>query len=155
MARTAGPVGQVIREWRERRGLTQKELAARSGLHLGSIGAYERGERNPQMEALARICFALDVEPSAFCLEVARAEAQQLAPLVDDLKRQAGLEISRRSQQAGRVEELRWASDLVFDGMRNLFVAILRKHYEEKEEEPEGAPARQREALGTSRGLRR
>ena len=131
MARTVGPVGRVIREWRERRNLTQRELATRSGLHLGSIGAYERGERNPQMDALARICFALEVEPSAFCLEVARAEAHQLAPLVDELKRQAGQEITSRSRQAGQVEELRWASDLVFSKLRELFVSAMQDHYEE------------------------
>lgn len=83
------------------------------------------------MDALARICFALEVEPSAFCLEVARAEAHQLAPLVDELKRQAGQEITSRSRQAGQVEELRWASDLVFSKLRELFVSAMQNHYEE------------------------
>ena len=139
MARMSGPIGGVIREWRERRELTQRELAAKSGLHFTSIGAYERGERSPQLDALAKICFALDVEPSAFCLEVARAEARQLAPLVDQLKRQAGLEMPDGSQHAGRVEELRWASDLVFNSMRDVFVFMVSEVYGRKGNS-EGAP---------------
>lgn len=145
----------MIREWRERRSMTQRELAAKSGLHLGSIGAYERGERSPQMDALARICFALDVEPSAFCLDVARAEAHRLAPLVDELKRQAGQEITKKSRQAGQVEELRWASDLVFNKLRDIFVSVVRDHDEENRAEPESPPTRQKEALNPSRGFRR
>jgi len=125
MARTSGPIGRVIREWRERRDLTQKELARKSGLHLSSIGAYERGERNPQLEPLAKICFALEVEPSVFCLEVARAEALQLAPLVDQLRTQAGMELLERSQEDKDVEELRWASDLVFSKMREIFLHLV------------------------------
>lgn len=145
----------MIREWRERRNLTQRELAGRSGLHLASIGAYERGERNPQMDALARICFALDVEPSAFCLDVARAEAHRLAPLVDELKRQAGQDITKRTRQAGQVEELRWASDLVFNKLRDIFVTVVRDHFEESQAEPEASPASQNEALNLSREFRR
>jgi hypothetical protein len=79
-----------------------------------------------------------------------------LSPLVDELKRQAGMEISKRSQQAGRVEELRWASDLLFDSMRDLFVSMLLKHYEEREVEPEeeGSPSiRSRKKLPTLPGL--
>lgn len=118
-----------MREWRERRNLTQREVASRSGLHLSSIGAYERGERIPQLETLARICFALDVEPSVFCLEVARAEADRLGPMVDELKKQAGLDMPQRPRQGGRVEELRWASDLVFNSMKDLFFNLVQDLY--------------------------
>lgn len=110
--------------------MTQRELAAKSGLHLTSLGAYERGLRTPKLDSLARICFALDVEPSTFCLEVARAEADQLAPLVDELRKKAGLERPVSSQQAGQFEELRWASDLVFDSMRDLFFHMVQNVYE-------------------------
>jgi len=75
----------------------------------------------------------LDVEPSAFCLEVARAEAGRLAPLVDELRKKAGLERAVRSQQAGQFEELRWASDLVFDSMRDLFFHMVQNAYEQRE----------------------
>ena len=48
--------GEVLKDWRERKGLTQKGLASMAGLHLSSIGAYERGERRPDDRAIARIC---------------------------------------------------------------------------------------------------
>ena len=107
------------------------------------------------MDALARICFALDVEPSAFCLDVARAEAHRLAPLVDELKRQAGQDITNRTRQAGQVEELRWASDLVFNKLRDIFVTVVRDHFEENRAEPEASPSSQNEALNLSREFRR
>ena len=43
--------------------------------------AYERGERNPSLEKLARICFALGVEAETFCGEVAQVEAGEPASL--------------------------------------------------------------------------
>jgi len=145
--KAAGPVGQIIRQWRERRNLTQKEVAERSGLHITSVGAYERGERVPRLEALARLCFVLDVEPSAFCLEVARVEAGRLAPLVDEMKKKAGQEMPERPQ-AGRIEELRWASDLVFESMKEVFLSQVQGLYRMRtadfEERPaQGQPARQ------------
>lgn len=139
-----GPVGQAIRELRERRNMTQRELAAKSGLHLTSLGAYERGSRTPKLDSLARICFALDVEPSTFCLEVARAEAGRLAPLVDQLRKNAGLERPVGSQQASQFEELRWASDLVFDSMKDLFFSMVTNAYEKREGGPDGSRQRER-----------
>lgn len=122
--------------------MTQRELAAKSGLHLTSLGAYERGHRAPKLDSLARICFALDIEPSTFCLEVARAEAGRLAPLVDQLRKDAGLERPVRSQQASQFEELRWASDLVFDSMKDLFFTMVKSAYEKR---GAGLDGRQRE----------
>jgi hypothetical protein len=84
------------------------------------------------LDSVARICFALDVEPSTFCLEVARAEAGRLAPLVDELRKRAGLERPIRSQQAGQFEELRWASDLVFERMKDLFFYMVQNTCERR-----------------------
>ncbi len=134
--------------------MTQRELAEKSGLHITSLGAYERGERTPKLDSLARLCFALDIEPSAFCLDVARAEAGRLAPLVDQLKKKAGLEMPERPQQAGRVEELRWASDLVFDGMKDLFFYMIQDLYGKREVEYEGMPAKKKETFDTPRSFR-
>ena len=82
------PIGRVILDWRARRRFTREELARRSGLGVGSIGAYERGERRPSRERLARICIALGVEPETLFVEVARAEAGELRPLVEKIRKE-------------------------------------------------------------------
>ena len=59
-------VGNNIRRLRERRLLTQLELAERSDLHRSYIGGVERGERNVTIGNLARIASALQVSPGEF-----------------------------------------------------------------------------------------
>ena len=53
--------GKRIRETRKKAGMTQIELAQRSGIALSSIRRYERGVRDPRLEALRRIAVVLDV----------------------------------------------------------------------------------------------
>jgi DNA-binding XRE family transcriptional regulator len=49
-------------ELRERRGMTQAELAAATGLHQADISRIERGAANPTERTLLRIADALDAE---------------------------------------------------------------------------------------------
>ena len=57
-------IGRAIRAEREARGLSQEELADRSGLHRNYIGGIERGERNVGVKALLRIAEAFNVHPT-------------------------------------------------------------------------------------------
>ena len=56
-----------LRQWRERptdefpNGMTQEELADRSGLSLSSISAYETGGTDPSLDALQKLSTALGV----------------------------------------------------------------------------------------------
>jgi transcriptional regulator with XRE-family HTH domain len=88
--RDRGPAGRVLLEWRERRGYTQEELARRSDIGVGSIGAFERGEDRPAGEKLARICIALEVDPEMILVEIARAEAGELKPVMEEIRREIG-----------------------------------------------------------------
>ena len=47
--------------WREHRGLSRAELAARAGLTLGHIGHLETGRRHGTPDTLRRLATALDV----------------------------------------------------------------------------------------------
>lgn len=57
-------LGRAVRAAREARGLSQEELADRSGLHRNYIGGIERGERNVGIKALFRLSEAFGVHPS-------------------------------------------------------------------------------------------
>lgn len=55
--------GELIREYRKQRGLTQGELGERLGLTASTIMRYERGQRRVNIETLKRIAAALEVDP--------------------------------------------------------------------------------------------
>jgi transcriptional regulator with XRE-family HTH domain len=67
-------LGAAIRAKRLERGLSQAELAARSGKHPTYLNGIERGHRNPTWTVLSAIAAALDVP---------------LSRLVDDAERLA------------------------------------------------------------------
>jgi DNA-binding XRE family transcriptional regulator len=65
-----GFVGEHIREARRKAGLTQKELAQRSGLRQSHISRLERGRHSPSFVTLEKIAHALGIplsqlDPSA------------------------------------------------------------------------------------------
>ena len=53
--------GEVVRKVRTAVGLTQEELADRSGLDRSYIGGVERGERNPTLTVIEKIAEGLGV----------------------------------------------------------------------------------------------
>ena len=53
--------GDAVRNARLSAGLTQEDLADRSGLDRSYIGGVERGERNPTLSVIEKIAFGLGV----------------------------------------------------------------------------------------------
>lgn len=52
-----------LRLWRERRLLSQRELAALVGMSQGSIARIERGHHRPRLSTIRKLAQALDVTP--------------------------------------------------------------------------------------------
>lgn len=57
--------GEAIRKARTAAGLTQEDLADRSGLDRSYIGGVERGERNPTLSVIEKIAAGLGVSVGA------------------------------------------------------------------------------------------
>ena len=65
MARDKDPIklfGERVRQRRCQLGLSQEELAEKSGFHRTYIGTVERGERNPALRNVIRLAEALSVD---------------------------------------------------------------------------------------------
>ena len=52
-----------LREWREKRGLTQKELSLLTGISESVISRYETGERRMYVDVLVELAGALRAHP--------------------------------------------------------------------------------------------
>ncbi len=57
-------IGQRIKECRESRNMSQKDLAAKIGISSGRLSNWEQGLNRPNADIIARICRALDISPS-------------------------------------------------------------------------------------------
>jgi transcriptional regulator with XRE-family HTH domain len=58
--------GPRLKELREQAGLTQPQLAERSGLTKAGIANLEQGRREPGWSSVLALCRALGVTPDAF-----------------------------------------------------------------------------------------
>ena len=54
-------VGLNIKEIRSKKGILQKEVAAAAGLHPANYNKIEKGEREPSVEALAKVAKLFDM----------------------------------------------------------------------------------------------
>ena len=61
MSDIAKAVGQRIRNYRTKKGLSQEKLAELSGCHPTYIGQLERGEKNATLESIEWITAALGI----------------------------------------------------------------------------------------------
>jgi len=58
-----GKLGPNLRAARIKLGLTQEEVAHRSGLQPGEISRIEHGKRDPQVSTVERLAKALETTP--------------------------------------------------------------------------------------------
>ena len=62
LARTPANIGHALRRVRKQSGLTQKELASKSGVWQETISKIENGLPGAKLETVFYICAALDLE---------------------------------------------------------------------------------------------
>jgi transcriptional regulator with XRE-family HTH domain len=78
--------GQVVRELRKQRGLSQERLATLAGIDRAYMGGLERGLRNPSLTTIARVATGLGMTMGEF---------------VADVEGHSGLEHVRNSSSTG------------------------------------------------------
>lgn len=58
-----GDLGSNLRDARKRLGLTQEQVAERSGVHPTEISRIEAGKRDPRASTLQRLAQAVEMRP--------------------------------------------------------------------------------------------
>ena len=58
-----GKLGSNLRAARKKLGLTQEQVAERSGVHVTEISRMEAGKRDPQVSTLLKLAKAVEVPP--------------------------------------------------------------------------------------------
>lgn len=78
-------IGQRIKEARKNAGLTQRELAEKSGTATGTIQQYEREVRQPRLEQLQAIAAALGVSVNQLLPEPTEEERATVADIIREI----------------------------------------------------------------------
>ena len=58
-----GNLGKNLRAARRQLGLTQEQVAERSGVQAGEVSRVELGKRDPRVSTLEKLAAAVEVEP--------------------------------------------------------------------------------------------
>jgi transcriptional regulator with XRE-family HTH domain len=97
-----GPVdsGETLRDWRRRRGLTQKRLGELVGAEPQSVSAWERGTYDPRPSTVIALDEVLEAEGAVMRLYGVAVTADDLARRVADLERQVA-SLNVLSEQLG------------------------------------------------------
>jgi transcriptional regulator with XRE-family HTH domain len=72
-------VGRNVRQYRERVGVSQEELAYRAGIDRTYVSGIERGIRNPTVLVLQGLAGVLKVQPSDLLADVDSTVVKPLA----------------------------------------------------------------------------
>ena len=70
-------LGEAIKEGRSALGISQEELAKRSGLHRTYVSDLERGTRNPTVGSVQKIAKALQVPVAKLFREAANGHGKR------------------------------------------------------------------------------
>ena len=76
-------IGELVREYRLSKKLTQQELAEKSDLSLPFINLIENNRRNLSVDALLKILTAMEIDPSDFFRPLSDTSDDNLQLLIE------------------------------------------------------------------------
>ena len=79
-------IGELVREYRLSKELTQQELAEKSDLSLPFINLIENNRRNLSVDTLLKILSAMDIDPSDFFRPLFETSDDNLQLLIEKIQ---------------------------------------------------------------------
>ena len=79
-------IGELVREYRLSKKLTQQELAEKSDLSLPFINLIENNRRNLSVDTLLKILSAMDIDPSDFFRPLSETSDNNLQLLIEKIQ---------------------------------------------------------------------
>ena len=79
-------IGELVREYRLSKKLTQQELAEKSDLSLPFINLIENNRRNLSVDTLLKILSAMNVDPSDFFRPLSETSDNNLPLLIEKIQ---------------------------------------------------------------------
>lgn len=79
-------IGELVREYRLSKELTQQELAEKSDLSLPFINLIENNRRNLSVDTLLKILSAMDIDPSDFFRPLSETSDDNLQLLIKKIQ---------------------------------------------------------------------
>lgn len=79
-------IGELVREYRLSKKLTQQELAEKSDLSLPFINLIENNRRNLSVDTLLKILSAMDINPSDFFRPLSDTSDDNLQLLIEKIQ---------------------------------------------------------------------
>ena len=107
-----------VKRTREMRGLSQADLAKKTGLQPAAVSHFETGQRSPSFDNLRRLADALEVS------------VDYLLGRIDEEKYGTGIAAAPRAQQLFRHAEK--LSDKNFDALEMMARALLEKEQQKR-----------------------
>ena len=98
------PFGRHVKALRRARGLTQEDLAERSGLSTDTIRRLERGSFSPSMDTIGKLCRGLALTRSTLFAGYELGERELSLELVDAI---AGLSDAEKDLALNLIEAIR------------------------------------------------
>lgn len=101
-------LGRILREARERQGVSQRALARRSGIAQSAISRIERGVESPSFERFAYLLSCLGLQPVVELQPIPYRGDRDL--LLDHLRRAPSARLARALNNSKFARELRLAA---------------------------------------------
>lgn len=128
--------GELIREARKKKGLTQRELGELLGMSDVGVAQWEKGLRNPRLETRQRIAKALDIDVTALMSDSEKEDYFDL--FGTDAERVGFALVKLKERMEVKVRELREYGGIATPARRRAWALELAKelaeNYHVKEE---------------------